>query len=182
MSMYEIEDIKRVRKKLGMTQFDLARKSNVSQSLVAKIESKRIDPTFTKVKRIFRVLEDLERKDQVSASQVMSSKVISIASQESIKEAISLMKRHGISQIPVMQTGHIVGLLPESIILDALIEGKATRVSDIMVDAPPLVPKNASVQMVSSLLRHCPLILVSDQGNIIGVITKSDLIGKAYSG
>ena len=180
--MFEIEDIKRVRKKLGMTQFDLAKQANVSQSLVAKIESKRIDPTYTKAKRIFRVLEDFERKDQVSASHVMSTKVISIGPEESIKDAIMLMKKHQISQMPVMESSHIVGLLSESIILDALMEGKAKLVKEIMVDAPPLVPKNANTQMISSLLRHCPLVLVSEQGKIVGVITKSDLLGKAYTG
>ena len=180
--MYEIEDIKRARKKLGMTQLGLAKQANVSQSLIAKIEEKRLDHTYTKVKQIFRVLEDMERKDQVAISQIMNPKVISIGAAAGIKDAISLMKKHQISQLPVMENGHIVGLISEGVILDALIEQKAEVVGEVMTDAPPQVPKNASMQMVSSLLRHCPVVVVSEQGRAAGVITKSDLIGKAYKG
>ncbi len=180
--MYEIEDIKRVRKKLGMTQSQLAKQASVSQSLIAKIEARRLDPTYTKVKQIFRALEDLERKEQVEISEIMNAKVISIGASAEIKEAISLMKKHQISQLPIVEDGHIVGLISEGVILDALMEQKAKVVKEIMADAPPLVPKNASMQMVSSLLRHCPMVVVSDQGRIAGVITKSDLIGKAYKG
>lgn len=180
--MYDIDDIKRARKKLGMTQFELAKRAGVSQSLIAKIEAKRLDPTYTKVKQIFRVLEDLETKGQVAASQIMNTKVISIDAGAEIKDAISLMKKHQISQLPVMENGHITGLVSEGIILDALMEQKATTVREIMADTPPLVPKNASLDMVSSLLRHCPMVVVAEQGKVSGVVTKSDLIGKAYKG
>ena len=57
-----------------------------------------------------------------------------------------------------------------------------SAVREIMADAPPAVPKNASLDMVSSLLRHCPMVVVTEQGKVAGVITKSDLIGKAYKG
>ncbi len=181
-TMYEIDDIKRIRKKLGMTQLGLAKQANVSQSLIAKIEAKRLDPTYTKVKQIFRVLEDFERKDQVIASQMMNGKVISIDCGAEIREAVTLMKKHQISQLPVMEGGHIAGLLSETAILDALMEGKAKLAREIMTDAPPLVPKNANIQMISGLLRHCPMVIVAEQGKAIGVITKSDLIGKAYKG
>lgn len=178
--MYEIEDIKRVRKKLNLTQGELANRAQVSQSLIAKIEAKRLDPTYTKVKQIFFVLEQLEQKGQLTASQLMSSKVISIEAASQLKDAITMMKKHQISQLPVMENGHLVGQISESTILDALIEGKHPHVKDIMADAPPLVPKNANVSMISSLLRHCPMVVVAEQGKAIGVITKSDLIGKAY--
>ncbi len=178
--MYEIDDIKRVRKKLNLTQGDLANRAGVSQSLIAKIEAKRLDPTYTKVKQIFAALETLEQKGQITASQLMNNKVISVESGAQLKDAITTMKKHQISQVPVMEHNHLIGLVSESTILDALIEGKHPSVKEIMADAPPLVPKNANVEMVSSLLKHCPMVVVAEQGKAIGVITKSDLIGKAY--
>ena len=92
--MFEIDDIIRVRKKLNLTQSDLAKRANVSQSLIAKIEAKRLDPTYTKVKQIFSALEQLEQKGQLTASQLMNGKVISVESSANLKEAIAMMKKH----------------------------------------------------------------------------------------
>lgn len=179
---YELEEIKKIRKALNLTQTDLAKKSNVSQSLIAKIESGKIDPTFTKTKRIFETLAYLEKKDAVKAEEVMNSKLISVSSQESIKNSIAIMKKFNISQMPVIEEHKAIGLISESILLDALITNKGKNVEDIMEEVPPTVSKMASIQIVSSLLRHYPMVLVSDSGKLIGLITKSDLLGKLYGG
>ena len=49
----DIDEIKKLRSSLGLTQKDLAQRADVSQSLIAKIEAGRIDPTFSKVQKIF---------------------------------------------------------------------------------------------------------------------------------
>ena len=47
-----------------------------------------------------------------------------------------------------------------------------------MGDAPPVVSKNTSISAVSELLRHLPIVMVAEKGKLIGVVTKSDLLGK----
>ena len=49
--IHDLSEIKNLRKKAGITQLDLARKASVSQSLIAKIEAGKIDPTYTKPRR-----------------------------------------------------------------------------------------------------------------------------------
>ena len=179
---YELEEVKKIRKKLGMTQSELANRSGVSQSLIAKIEAGRIDPTYTKTKKIFSALSDLEKKEEVKAAQLMTNKLIEISPDATVKDAISNMKKANISQLPVIDSHNkLVGLVSESSILDALIEGKATTVKEIMQESPPIVSKTTGIQVVSSLLRHFPMVLVSDEGRLVGLITKSDLLGKIYS-
>ena len=177
---YELEEIKKIRKKLGFTQTELANRSGVSQSLIAKIESGRIDPTFTKTKKIFAALSELEKKEEIKAEQIMASKVLSIEPTESIKEAIVKMKKHNISQLPVIDDNKLVGLVSESTILDALLNSKGKIVKEVMQDSPPIVSKNTSIQVVSNLLKYYPMVLVSEEGKLIGLITKSDLLGKLY--
>jgi predicted transcriptional regulator len=46
----QLEDIAKKRRRLGLKQAELAKLSGVSQSLVAKLESGRIDSSYTKVK------------------------------------------------------------------------------------------------------------------------------------
>lgn len=180
--MRDIDDIKRLRKRLGLTQFALAKRADVSQSLIAKIESKKIDPTYSRVRKIFQTLEDLEKKEQLTAEQVMSRRILSVVPGAAIKEVIQLMRKHQISQIPVIEGHNPVGLVSESVLLDAVMEGKGKTVKDIMAEAPPVVSRRTTVSAVSPLLTHYAMVLVSQQGKLVGVITKSDLLGKAYKG
>ena len=179
---YELNEIKKIRKNLGLTQTDLAKRANVSQSLIAKIESGKIDPTFTKTKKIFETLSDLESKEDIKAEELMNKKIVSVVPGNNVKESINKMKKFGISQMPVIDNHKVVGLVSESTLLDALMSKKDKKISDIMEESPPIVSKTASVKIISNLLRHYPMILVSESGKLIGLITKADLLGKLYKG
>lgn len=179
---YELEEVKKIRKKLGMTQTELANRAGVSQSLIAKIESGKIDPTYTKTQKIFTALSELEKKEEIKAEQLMNTKIIDVSPNESIKDTIAKMKKAQISQVPVIDSHKLMGIVSESIILDAMLNSKATKVKEIMQEAPPIVSKNTSIQVVSNLLRYYPMVIVSEEGAIIGLITKADLLGKLYKG
>ena len=179
---YELSEIKKIRKSLGLTQTDLAKRANVSQSLIAKIESGKIDPTFTKTKKIFETLDLLQNKEEIKADELMNRKVVSVSPVDSIKESISKMKKYGISQMPVLDGQNVVGLVSESTLLDALMSKKSNKIEEIMEESPPTVSKTASVKVVSSLLKHYPIVLVSESGKLVGLITKADLLAKLYKG
>jgi len=180
--VYELNEIKKIRKTLGLTQTDLAKRANVSQSIIAKIESGKIDPTFTKTKRIFETLDDLENKEEIKAEELMNKKIVSIYPDDNVKDSINKMKKFGISQMPVIDNEKIVGLVSESTLLDALMNKKGRKIEDIMEDTPPIVSKKASIKVVSNLLRHYPVVLVSQSGKLIGLITKADLLSMLYKG
>ncbi|MFH2028305.1 MAG: CBS domain-containing protein [Nanoarchaeota archaeon] len=174
-----LDKIKQIRKSLGLTQGELAQRAQVSQSLIAKIEAGRLDPTYSNAKKIFNALEELSKKDEIKAEEVMTHKVIFVSSGDDIKEAIEKMKKHNISQVPVLDEDKSVGLVSESSILSAY-EKKSKKIKDIMEDAPPVISKNTSLSVFSDLLRFYSLIIVSDQGKLKGVITKSDLLAKMF--
>jgi len=176
----EVDEIKQIRKKLGLTQNELAKRAQVSQSLIAKIESGRLDPTYSNAKKIFSALNDLGTKQEAKAKDLMSNKIISVHQNDTIKESIEKMKRFNISQMPVIEDHKSVGYISESVILEAMLNKKGKLIKDIMADAPPVVSKNTSVNAISDLLKFYSLVLVSDNGQLKGVITKSDLLSKLY--
>jgi len=183
--VYELDEIKKIRKKFGLTQTDLSKKANVSQSLIAKIESNRIDPTFTKVKKIFNVLDELKNKNELKAWDIMTKKIICVKPGDKIPTAINLMRKHEISQIPVMVNNNIIGLVSENNILESISEEGTEKirkiiVRDIMHECPPVVSKKTSSSVLSGLLKYYPIVIVVDEGKPKGVITKSDMLRTFY--
>ncbi len=177
---YELEEIKEIRKKFGLTQGQLALRAGVSQSLIAKIEAGRLDPTYSKAQKIFEAIDTLCKKKELKAEQIMNKQIISVKPNDSIKEAIKKMKKADISQMPVIEEHKSIGIVSESIILEALLNKKGNKIKEIMEDSAPVVSKNTTVNAISNLLRFYPMVLVSQNGELTGIITKSDLLGKVY--
>ncbi len=177
---YEITEIKLIRKKVGLTQNELAKQSGVSQSLIAKIESGRLDPTYSKARKIMETLNSLTKKQELKAIDIMNKKIIFIESSEDINEVIKKLKKYEISQFPVLENNKCIGLVSESILLDAIINKKGKKVRDIMEEAPPTISKDAGVDIISNLLKFYPIILVASSGKYKGIITKSDMLLKIY--
>lgn len=178
----ELSELKLVRKKLGITQNELAKLSGLSQSLIAKIESGRIDPTYSRAKKILETVHKISGKKEMSCGEIMSRKVISVSPTDSARIVIKLMKNHDISQLPVITEEKSVGIISDAILLDTVMNGDAEKkISEIMGDAPPVISPSSPISMLSELLKYYPLVLVSEKGSIRGIITKSDVIQKAYS-
>ena len=94
--VYQLTEIKKLRLKLGLNQKELADKSGVSQSLIAKIEAGKIEPTYTKANNILETLRQLEEKEETKARDLMNKKLVFAPPEEKIKDIIKIMKQKGI--------------------------------------------------------------------------------------
>ncbi len=175
----ELQEIRQLRKKHSLTQAQLAKLAGVSQSLIAKIESGTVDPTFSHVKRILEVLHGMEKEKGPKAEQLITHKIIVVGKNEPLSKAIKEMKSYGISQLPVMETGRVIGLVSETMVIEKIAEGKnpaTLQVKDVMEEAPPVVAKTTPMAAVTELLRHSPIVVVAENGKPKGVITKADIL------
>jgi predicted transcriptional regulator len=176
---YELKDIKEIRKKFNLTQSQLAKSSGVSQSLIAKIESGRLDPTYTNAQKIFSALDNLSKKNETKAEDILNKKIISVSPEDTVQDSIKKMKKYGISQLPVINSEKPVGYVSESVILESMMSKRSSpKIKDLMQESPPTIDKEAGMTVMSGLLKFYPMILVIEKGKIIGIITKSDLINK----
>jgi predicted transcriptional regulator len=174
----DIQEVKRIRHRLGLTQEELAQRAGISQSMIAKIEAGNMEPSYSNATKIFKALDDQTVKEELKAESIMTAKIISISPSQSMEDAVKKMKTHGFSQLPVMKNSLVVGMITESSILDALMKRKEVNVSEIMESPPPIVPASTASSTLVDLLKYYPMVLVSGKNGIIGMITKTDLLVK----
>ena len=178
-SFWDLESLAKLRKMLGLTQRELARMSGLSQSLISKIECGRINPSYEAVRRILQALETVraERGDKLLAKDICTRDVICVEASDPLSKAINLMREHGISQLPVLKNGSPIGSISESTIARKLEKVKSTAmpVGEIMDEVFPMVPEEASLNIVRQLLQEYPAVLLQKDGRITGIVTKADL-------
>lgn len=174
----ELSSISRERKALGLSQRELAKMAGVSQSLISKVERGQLVPSYDIALRIFKALEKARReRGCMRASEVMSSPVVWVVPGDTVSRAISIMKERGISQLPVMSGGKVLGSLTEEGLLRKL--GSLSpdlKVSEAMEEPFPILPGDASLQLLREMLLLYPAILIQERGKIVGIVTKSDLL------
>jgi cystathionine beta-synthase len=99
-----------------------------------------------------------------------------------VRDALALLRQHGISQAPILAAGKAVGRVEEEDLLrrsltDETILDRSVR----MVPSKPLpeVPSDASVAELLRSLREERTLVVRDaaSGTVIGVLTRHDLVG-----
>lgn len=172
----------KLRKQLGLTQKQLARLSGVSQSLIAKIESGKIDPAYSKAQQIMGALATEQNKKESTkrACNIMSKNIIFLSPSENVGAAINLMKRKDISQIPIMDDHSCVGSISENVIVESISEYgnnlASLTIGKVMDDAFPSMPSESNIEAVAGLLKFYKAVLVKADGKIIGIITKADLL------
>jgi predicted transcriptional regulator len=182
VSTIDPKQLKKIRVQLGITQSELARAAGVSQSLIAKLESGLVDPSFSTMKAISEALRSQIRIEGKKASEVMSKPVISIQSNVTISESVNAMKKNGISQLPVYNGTRLVGAITENQIVQLLstlddprsILGKP--ISNYLQPSFPIVSADTPVEALFSLFKFVPAILVASGDKVEGVITKIDML------
>jgi predicted transcriptional regulator len=182
MPLPDAKEIAHRRRSLGLTQTQLARRAGVSQSLVAKLEGGLVDAAYSKVKHLFEVLEELEAEREAVPIKAMSNRpVVGVQLTDSVGKAIGLMRHHAYSQLPVFEGERVVGSISEKNVTEYLAEGKdptslsKAKVSDLMGEAFPQVGEDTPREVVVSLLRHVPAVLVVKGGRVTGIVTRADL-------
>ena len=177
-----IDEVSKKRRIMGLTQQKLARIAGVSQSLIAKLESQKIDPSYTKVKAIFDVLERLQTETEVRADQMLHNEVVGVQKSALVSKAVQTMAEYGYSQLPVFDGVHAVGSISEKTIIGKVSAGKDLNqvsklsVGDVMEEAFPQVGEDAPLPLISSLLQVYSAVLISAKGKVVGIVTKADLL------
>ena len=121
----------------------------------------------------------------------MSKKVISIDADDSMEDAMGLLKEHGIRRLPVMKKDKLVGIVTDRDLKKASASDATTleihellylltkvKVKDIMTKDPITVPPDYTVEETAQVLLESKISgapVVDENGEVVGIITQSDL-------
>ena len=178
-----LAEIPKKRKELGLTQSRLAVSAGVSQSIIAKIEAASVDPSYSVVQRLFAALERAGVETPARrVEELISRPVVSVGRTQLVRDAVDLMRRRGFSQLPVLDGGRCVGSISEKTILDRAARGESLesvlglKVREIMDSPLPVVNSDTPLDLVLGLLQSNYGVLVSKGENLVGILTKSDIL------
>jgi cystathionine beta-synthase len=111
---------------------------------------------------------------------------VTIAAHQKVSEAIEVMEKHSISQLPVVRNGNVssladvIGSLQDRALLDRVFKNADALHEDVATAMQgPLasIEADASVdEIVTALTGGMNAVVVADAGKPIGVVTRSDLL------
>jgi len=171
------QDLRERRTSLDLTQSELADRADVSQPLIARIEGGDVDPRLSTLRRIVEALDAAEG-DVVRAATLMHEEVISVAPDDAVSEAVEKMQGAGYSQLPVITNGVPVGSISDSDVVHAGEEVGDHAVREVMSESFPTVSTDATLDEISSLLDHYKAVMVTEDGDTVGIITQADVAAR----
>ncbi len=106
--------------------------------------------------------------------------LISLFSEELVSHAVDKMRKHNISQIPVMKDGQFAGSLDDSKLYQILLDNPELRdasISGIMQEPFPIVKEDTAIDQLSKLIsKDTTAVLVELADGSHHIVTRHDLI------
>ncbi len=127
----------------------------------------------------------LETRTYGSAREIISARnginsLFTVSQSASVGEAIRVMNREGIDQIPVTENENFVGSVSASSLLEKIIEDPQLQnkhVREIMDKPMPFVAPDSTLDVLSSLLnKENKAVLVRDTQDNVHIITQHDVL------
>ena len=109
-----------------------------------------------------------------------NQKLLTVHSEATVADAVAIMNKYGVSQVPVVKGNEFIGSLNDNQLFAKLCEDnslKAKPVTSIMQNPFPFVNEQTSIEDVSKLItKENSAVLMKSLGGDVHIITKHDLI------
>ncbi len=125
----------------------------------------------------------LEEKGPGTVGDILGKKpqtLVTVKKGEQVGAVIETMKRHGISQMPVLKDdGSALGMIHEYDLLNGLVSGavkKADAIDALVAPLDGVVTKEMTIPQLRQVFAQDNVAVVRDGQKIVAVVTKLDLI------
>jgi cystathionine beta-synthase len=132
----------------------------------------------------------LDRPEAIRVEEVLAAKghalpsLITVGAHQKVRQAVDTLQQHSISQAPVVRedsadVAQFVGAIRDRELLERIFRDPDALQADVAeVMAPPIamVEWSDPVESAFAELEHGSAVLVAKQGQVLGVLTRSDLL------
>ena len=109
-----------------------------------------------------------------------SKKLITVTTEQTVTDAVDLMKKYDIEHIPVMKDGEIVGSISESGLFKKMISDsdiKSSALDKVMEASYPMVSIDTKVENLGNLInKENGAVMAKDDSGNFHIVTKYDVI------
>ncbi len=120
----------------------------------------------------------------MNAAHIMERNVISCERETTCHEMAEILFEHHFGSLPVVDAeNHLIGIISESDLLDAMIQGlnfRETTAREVMTELVISVPEEMSCDEIYKLLQSRHLIrvpVVDHKGELVGIVARRDILG-----
>jgi cystathionine beta-synthase len=132
----------------------------------------------------------LDRPDVIRVEEVLAAKegdlppLITVNAHAKVRQAVDVLQQHSISQAPVVReetsdVARFVGSIRDRELLERVFrdpDALQADVAEVMGSPIPLIEWNDPVETAFAELESQPAVLVAKTGQVMGVLTRSDLL------
>ena len=114
----------------------------------------------------------------ILATKDSGAELYTATSGQTVADVIERMKQHGISQLPVVDDGEVIGLVNESDVLDHLLGDGAhdDLVDDLVETSFAIVEPTDRIGLIGDFFKEDKVLIVLENAELAGIITKIDFI------
>jgi cystathionine beta-synthase len=118
-------------------------------------------------------------RDLLVAKDRAGRELVTAAPTSKVREVIDTLKSRGISQLPVVEKGKLRGIVAEVDLLRHLVSGHKTLdspIDELIEGDYATVTPNTKLELLQSVLADAKVAIVEDADQVVGIVTKIDLI------
>lgn len=125
-------------------------------------------------------------KDKITVGIIFQTKItdglpqlVSVSPDETVSEALKKLEDYNLSNLPVINGSKCVGSLNDADLMSKIIADSSAmnkKVKSVMAKPMPVLDESADVKQAIASLKKSPAVLVSEYGNIVGILTRHDVL------
>jgi len=112
---------------------------------------------------------------------IMTKKVISLGPNDSVQKLISLMKKHHIHEIPIIENKKLVGIVPAKKLTEkSILNPQKAKIRSIKMSAPAVLNPEQDLDEAAKLLLRTGLkaLPVVENKKVVGIVSIHDIVNE----